>query len=460
MPALSPTMTSGTLTKWHVKPGQKLSAGDVLCSVQTDKAVVDMDTQEDMIFGRVLIQEGTEDVKLGEVIALVCDDEADLNDMDSYEVPKSESSPSEEAPAEEVPQKQAHAEQTPPQTQASQKPTSDFKYMDPPSVRSFLETYNIDRTQIPTASGKGGRITKQDVVQFQQTDAFKNIAQKKKPATAAEGKKATETKPAPAARPQAGATYTDIPATPTRKIIASRLLESKQQLPHFFMSTEARIDKLLAYREHLKQQNVKASLNDFIIKMSARALEQVPQCNATFNSKTGQHEQQSQIDISIAVATEGGLITPIVKSANTKPVPQIAATVKDLATRARSGGLKPEEFQGGTFCISNLGMFGIKNFEAVINPPHALILSVGGSEKRPYLETQQEGNDQYGFSQSFDLSVLDNVDPEALNSGNGELKTATFVTLTVSADARAVDGQDVAQYLGVLKDLLEMRSYV
>ena len=302
---------------------------------------------------------------------------------------------------------------------------------------------------------KFGRISKNDILAFQQSSEFKSLAQKAKTTQRAADNEAPKQAPNKTA---SSAKYEDIPATPTRKIIASRLLESKQQLPHFFMSTEVRVDKLMAYREHLKQQNIKVSVNDFIIKLAARALEQVPQCNAVFNGQV--HEQKTNIDVSVAVATEGGLITPIVKSANTKTVDQIAATVKDLATRARSGGLKPEEFQGGTFCISNLGMFGIKNFEAVINPPHALILSVGGFEKRAFLETKEEANDAFGFGKSFDLDVLDQVDPEQLNNGSSELKTATYVTLTVSADARAVDGQDVGHFLRVLKDLLEMRSYV
>ena len=307
-----------------------------------------------------------------------------------------------------------------------------------PSVYILLEENPwVNPFNVP-ATGKGGRILKGEMLQYLKQNKppadYKPAAEK---SAATAPSKQSKVEPTPIRKPKES--YTDVEATQIRKVIAKRLLESKTTIPHSYITVEAQIDKLLAKKsELLKIRGVKASVNDFIIYCAAKALQEYPECNAVLNSKTGEHEISPTIDISFAVATERGLITPIIKNANTLSIQQVSEQVKILGEKAKSGKLKPEEFQGGSFCISNLGMFGIDSFSAVINPPQAIIVAVGGSEKKP---------------------VLGAVDPDSdilVTPSLNDVQFGTFLSLTASVDRRAVDEALASQFMDTFKKYLEM----
>jgi pyruvate dehydrogenase E2 component (dihydrolipoamide acetyltransferase) len=300
-----------------------------------------------------------------------------------------------------------------------------------PSVRRIAREHDLDLNKV-TATGPKGRILKEDVLNFIKGGARKTAEKEHKAPVEA------KTQPVTSATNQPSK-YTDIEITQMRRIIASRLLESKTTIPHYYVSVEARIDELLRMKNQLlKIKGSKVSVNDFIIYAAAKALEEFPQCNLVLNKQTGYHEISDSIDISFAVATEKGLITPIIKKANTMSVENIAKKVKDLSERARASKLKPEEFQGGTFCISNLGMFGISHFSAVINPPQAIIVAVGGSEKKPVFNP---------------VDLESNTGEERISLNNVDF--GTFMSLTASIDRRAVDDAFAAQFLNAFRRNLE-----
>jgi pyruvate dehydrogenase E2 component (dihydrolipoamide acetyltransferase) len=427
MPALSPTMTEGTLSRWLKHEGDAVKSGDVLAEIETDKATMEVEAVDEGVIGRLLVPEGTENVAVNRPIALLLEegeDPAALPKAGAGEAPakpapaKAEPAP---APAAGKAVAPAPAPATP-AAPATQKAEGGRVFASPLARRVAAEA-GIDLAAI-AGSGPNGRIVRADV-----EAAKAGGAPRKAPAPAA----AAGPKPAAHvigagvdARDYAdklGMKYRVVPNSGVRRTIARRLTEAAQTIPHFTLTVECEIDRLLALRSEVAEQaGVKLSVNDFVIKASALALRKVPNANASW------HEDgillYEAADVSVAVATDGGLITPIIKSADTKSVAQISAEMKDLGIRARQGKLKPEEYQGGTFSVSNLGMYGIRSFTSIINPPQGCILSVGAGEKRPVVR-------------------------------GDALAVATLMTLTLSCDHRVVDGALGAELLGALKKLIE-----
>jgi pyruvate dehydrogenase E2 component (dihydrolipoamide acetyltransferase) len=417
MPALSPTMEEGTLSRWLVKPGDKVSAGDVMAEIETDKATMEFEAVDEGTIADIAVAEGTEGVKVGTVIATLAEDGEDVASVKPAKDggAASDTKPAEPKPGEKavVPAKAGTAGSTeqpaaPPQaTPASAGVTRDSdRIIASPLAKRIAEQKGIDLKSIK-GSGPNGRIVRADV----------------------EGAKPGAAAPAAAAHAEVsdfGIPYEAEKLSNVRKVIARRLTESKQTIPHIYLTLDCRLDALLKLRGELnaalEPDGVKLSVNDLLIKALAKALLRVPQCNVQFAGDELLKFQRA--DISVAVSIPGGLITPIVKDAGNKSVAQISTEMKDLAGRAREGKLRPEEFQGGTASLSNMGMFGIKQFEAVINPPQAMIMAIGAGEKRPF--------------------VVD-----------GALSVATVMTVTGSFDHRAIDGADGAQLMQAFQHLVE-----
>ncbi|MGE0667414.1 MAG: 2-oxo acid dehydrogenase subunit E2 [Sphingomonadales bacterium] len=447
MPALSPTMEEGTLAKWLVKEGDKVSSGDVLAEIETDKATMEVEAVDEGVVGKLLVPEGAEGVKVNSVIAMLLEEGEKAADL---KAPDQQADAAPKVAAQEAPKAEA-------------KPAHDDDVLANPSARRLAEEEGIDLSGVK-GTGPDGRITKGDVLA-----AVEGGSSAAKPAAApdasgrvfasplarklaaekgydladiagsgpngrvikADVEKFTPTaKPAgalsTAAAPVTGdAPFEEVRLSTMRKTIAKRMTEAKQTVPHFYLTIEVEIDKLLDVRKDLNDvagEGVKLSVNDFVIRAAALALKQFPDANVQFAGDKLRRFQRS--DVSVAVAIEGGLITPIVKGAEAKTVAAISTEMKDLAERARKGKLAPEEYQGGTISISNLGMFGVKEFMAVINPPQASILAVGAGEKRPVVK-------------------------------NDQLTVATVMSVTMACDHRAMDGAIGAQYLQVFKALLE-----
>ena len=393
MPALSPTMESGNLAKWLVKEGDTVEAGDVIAEIETDKATMEVEAVDEGAIGKILIPDGTDDVPVGTVMAILLEEGEDASAI--TDVPVAAPTPKVEATKVEAPKP------TPTPRSAPSAPVqSGTRVKASPLARRIAADKGLDLATIQ-GSGPNGRIVKRDVEGAQPSAAV--------------------TQPIAAT---VDAPYETVKLSTMRKTIAKRLSESKQTVPHFYLTVDAKIDKLLAARVEVNAQldGEKISVNDFIIKAVALALKKVPDANVQF---AGDNILKfSRSDVSVAVAIEGGLITPVVRDAENKGLLAIAREVKDLAARAREGKLAPEEYQGGTFSISNLGMFGIKEFSAVINPPQAAILAVGAGEPRPV--------------------VVD-----------GNLEVATVMSMTLSCDHRAIDGAVGATYLQALKGFIE-----
>ncbi|WP_119165471.1 pyruvate dehydrogenase complex dihydrolipoamide acetyltransferase [Algihabitans albus] len=439
MPALSPTMTEGTLAKWHVKEGDEVSSGDVIAEIETDKATMEVEAVEEGKIGKIVVGEGTEAVAVNAVIAILLEEGENEGDID-ISVAQSKAPPAPgggtngsgggETPA------AGRAEAPSPAT--SGKPeaataSSDGRIFASPLARRMAQQAGLDLGQLK-GSGPHGRIVKADI---EGALAGGATAAAKSPAAAA-------TAPAPAATsagtamPQGvsgkafadafGIPYKQDPLSGMRKVIAQRLTESKQTVPHFYLTVDCELDALLKVRKDLNSRApegegaYKLSVNDFVIRAAALALRQVPEANAAFDPSGLLFFERA--DISVAVATPAGLITPIVKQADGKGLAQISAEMRTLAGKARDGKLMPEEYQGGTFSISNLGMFGVKQFEAVINPPQGCILAVGAGEQRPVVK-------------------------------EGALSVATVMSCTLSVDHRVVDGAVGAQFLAAFKKLIE-----
>ena len=411
MPALSPTMTEGKLAKWLKQAGDKVAPGDVIAEIETDKATMEVEAVDEGVLDQILVQAGTEHVAVNSPIAVL---------RGEGEAPGAKPAPAAvPAPATTVsPQASRSAPAAPPAAVAAPSHGGDRVFASPLARRMAAQA-GIDLAGL-RGSGPHGRIVKHDV---EAAIAGGKAAPKAAPAAAATLPGA----PAPTAPivPTAGfPPFELVPATTMRKTIARRLTEAKQTIPHFYLSIDCEIDKLLSLRKELNasDEKLKISVNDMIVKASAIALMRVPAANAAWTEE-GMRLYKSA-DISVAVATDGGLITPIVRGAEGKGLAKIAAETKDLAARARAGKLKLDEFQGGTFSISNLGMYGIRAFSAVINPPQGAILAVGAGEQRPVVKA-------------------------------GALAIATVVTLTLSSDHRVVDGAVGAEFLKALKALIE-----
>ena len=424
MPALSPTMEEGTLAKWLVKEGDTVSSGDLLAEIETDKATMEFEAVDEGKIAKILVSEGSEGVKVGTVIAIIAEEGEDLAQAAEggsapapKAAPKADPLPAKaDAPAPKAEAPAPKAEAPAPKAEAPA-PQSGDRVKASPLARRIAEEKGIDLASL-SGSGPNGRVVKADL----------EGASAKAPA-AAPAPAATAPVPAPAA-PQAaqdfGIPHEVIKLSGMRKTIARRLTESKQQVPHIYLTVDIQLDKLLKLRAELNaglaSRNVKLSVNDLLIKALGVALIQVPECNVQFAGD--QMLQFSRADISVAVSIPGGLITPIVTGADSKGVAAISTAMKDLATRAKDGKLKPEEYQGGTASLSNMGMFGIKQFEAVINPPQAMIMAIGAGEKRPF--------------------VVDD-----------SLQIATVMSATGSFDHRAIDGADGARLMQVFRELVE-----
>ncbi|MGK9234149.1 pyruvate dehydrogenase complex dihydrolipoamide acetyltransferase [Inquilinus limosus] len=430
MPALSPTMTEGTLATWHKKEGDKVKSGDVIAEIETDKATMEVEAVDEGTIGKILVPEGTENVPVNEVIAILLEEGEDAGALKG-----GAPAPKAEAPAEPKPEAKAEAPAPAPQpAPAAAKPAAnghdESRVFASPLARRMAQQAGIDLAALK-GSGPHGRVVKADI-----DAALAGGVPAAKPAAAPEAAKAA---PAPAAAPAVkpaaagpnakqladafGIPYSEVKHSNMRKTVARRLLESKQTVPHFYLTVDIELDALLKLRKELNDRgDVKLSVNDLIIKAAALALRKVPAANASWTDEA--MIQYERVDVSVAVATEGGLITPIIKDADRKGLGTISAEMKDLAARAREGKLKPEEYQGGTFSISNLGMFGVKDFAAIINPPQSCILAVGAGTQRAVVK-------------------------------DGALAIATVMSCTLSVDHRAVDGAVGAEYLAAFKALVE-----
>uniref|UniRef100_A0A8C9YIL8 Acetyltransferase component of pyruvate dehydrogenase complex n=1 Tax=Sander lucioperca TaxID=283035 RepID=A0A8C9YIL8_SANLU len=410
LPALSPTMTMGTVQRWEKKVGEKLSEGDLLAEIETDKATIGFEVQEEGYLAKIMVPEGTRDVPLGMPLCIIVEKESDIAAFKNYaEIGVAEVSTPPLAPAPAA----APAAATPSPAAAAPAAPRKGRVFASPLAKKLAAEKGINLAQV-SGSGPDGRITRKDI------DSF--VPPKAAPVTA------PRAAPAPAAAPAAPAgTFTDIPISNIRKVIAQRLMQSKQTIPHYYLSVDVNMDQVLELRKELnevKAQNIKLSVNDFIIKASALSCLKVPECNSSWMDTV--IRQNHVVDLSVAVSTANGLITPIVFNAHTKGLAAISSDVSALAAKAREGKLQPHEFQGGTFTISNLGMFGIKNFSAIINPPQACILAVGGSEKRLMPADNEKG---------FDV--------------------ASMMSVTLSCDHRVVDGAVGAQWLAEFRKFLE-----
>ena len=422
MPALSPTMEEGTLAKWLVKEGDMVASGDILAEIETDKATMEFEAVDEGKIAKILVAEGSDGVKVGTPIAILAGEGEEVSA--AAPAPKAEAAP---PPKVEEPKIEAAAPakgggETPaapaaPAAPASKADTGD-RIKASPLARRLAEAQGIDLSSLK-GSGPGGRIVRADLGKA----AGGAMAAPTPTATAA---------PAGLQPVEAELAFTDgvpheaIKLSNMRKTIARRLTESKQQIPHIYLTLDCRLDALLKLRGDLNaglaNRGVKLSVNDMLIKALALALVEVPECNVSFagDSLIKYH----RADISVAVSIPNGLITPIIADAENKSLSKISTEMQDLAGRAKEGKLQPHEYQGGTASLSNMGMFGIKHFEAVINPPQAMIMAIGAGEKRPY--------------------VIDD-----------SLQIATVMSATGSFDHRAIDGADGARLMKAFKELIE-----
>ena len=425
MPALSPTMETGTLAKWLIKEGDSVQSGDVIAEIETDKATMEFEAVDEGVIGKIYVDEGTENVAVNSAIAVLLEDGETAEDLASpggSKTPAPESDkPQQPEPSAEPSKPSSTDTSAAPQTSNAPALKGNRVFASPLARRLAAET-GVDLASLQ-GSGPHGRIVKADV-------------------EAAQGQPTGAVSPAPASAPAAmpagpatetilkmyqGRDYQEIQLDGMRKTIAARLTEAKQTVPHFYLRRDIKIDRLLMFRADLNKQlaarDVKLSVNDFIIKACALALQSVPSANAVWAGD--RVLQLTPSDVAVAVAIEGGLFTPVLQDAEQKTLSQLSAEMKDLAARAKDKRLAPHEYQGGSFAISNLGMFGIDNFDAVINPPHGAILAVGAGKKRPVV------------------------------NADGDLEVATVMSVTLSVDHRVVDGALGAELLQAIVDNLE-----
>jgi pyruvate dehydrogenase E2 component (dihydrolipoamide acetyltransferase) len=432
MPALSPTMEEGKLAKWLVKPGQKVKSGDVIAEIETDKATMEVEAVDEGTVGQILVPEGTEGVKVNSQIALLlgegesADAPAPERSPQSKPVPQCEDGPSQRA---EPAAKAAPVASATPRREAPQRANGKgSRLFASPLARRLAKERGMDLASI-SGTGPHGRIVKADVERAAAGGAPRSAV-----TSPAQVAAPTPALAAPMPDKKITALYEEgsfevVPHDNMRKTIARRLVESKQTIPHFYLTVDCRLDDLLAARKRLNARSpadgphaYKLSVNDFIIKALALALRDVPAANATWTE--GGMLRHKRIDVGVAVAIEGGLFTPIVRHADLKTLSEISNEMKDLAERARKRKLAPHEYQGGTTSISNLGMYGIKTFDAVINPPHATILAVGAGEQVPVV-------------------------------ADGKVEVATIMSCTLSCDHRVVDGALGAHLLNAFKAYIE-----
>ena len=405
MPALSPTMEEGTLAKWLVKEGDRVSSGDLLAEIETDKATMEFEAVDEGVIGKLLVAEGAENVKVNAPIALLLEEGEDV----ATAAPAQKVVASATKAAAEEAAKPAAVSAMP--TPAPKPAAADGKRIfATPLARSIAADKGIDLAII-TGSGPRGRIVKADVL-GQSAPLGATVAAEVNAPSAAPVPLMKTVSAEAVAKLYEARDYEEIALDNMRKTIASRLSESKQTIPHFYLRRDINLDALLALRAtanaELSEQGVKLSVNDFIIKACAMALQAQKTANVVWAGD--RLLQFTASDIAVAVAIEGGLITPVLQDAERKSLSDLSREMKDLAMRARDKKLQPHEYQGGSFAISNLGMFGVDNFDAVINPPHAAILAVGAGKKKPVVKE------------------------------DGSLGTATIMSVTLSCDHRAIDG--------------------
>jgi pyruvate dehydrogenase E2 component (dihydrolipoamide acetyltransferase) len=411
MPALSPTMTEGNLAKWNVKEGDKIKSGQVIAEIETDKATMEVEAVDAGTIGKIMIPAGTEAVKVNALIALLLEDGEDKKVLETY-VSKASGSGL-QAPEQKKEEASVAPASTPSPEARSPKPEApSSRTFASPLAKRIAANEGVAIAHVP-GSGPHGRVVKADVEAFIASGgSAKGVARRNPSETTA------------------------IPNNNMRKVIARRLTESKQTVPHFYLSVDVELDRLLDVRKQLndaadlaaKKQGkdakpaYKLSVNDLVIKATALAMKDIPAANASWTDAA--ILQYNNIDISVAVAIDGGLITPIVKNADQKSVTTISGEMKDLASRAKAGKLQPEEFQGGGLSISNLGMYGISNFAAIVNPPQGCILAVGAGAEKVVVH-------------------------------NGKMEIANMMTVTLSVDHRVVDGAVGAEFLGAFKRYIE-----
>jgi pyruvate dehydrogenase E2 component (dihydrolipoamide acetyltransferase) len=422
MPALSPTMEEGTLAKWLVKEGDTVSSGDLLAEIETDKATMEFEAVDEGTIGKILVAEGTEGVAVNTAIAVLLEDGESADDIGKASAaPAPAAAPAEEkaTPADAPAAAAAPAPAAPAAADGS-------RIFASPLARRIAKNKGLDLAGIK-GSGPKGRIVKADVENAEAAPAAAAAPAAKAAAPAAAAAASTGPSTDQVLKMYQGREYEEVKLDGMRKTIAARLTEAKQTIPHFYLRRDIKLDALLKFRSQLNKQlesrGVKLSVNDFIIKASAIALQQVPDANAVWAGDRTLKLKPS--DVAVAVAIEGGLFTPVLKDADMKSLSALSAEMKDLAARARDRKLAPEEYMGGSFAISNLGMFGIDNFDAVINPPHGGILAVGAGVPKPVV-----GDD-------------------------GELTVATVMSVTLSVDHRVIDGALGAQLLNAIKENLE-----
>ena len=417
MPALSPTMTEGNLSRWLKKEGDTVKAGQVLAEIETDKATMEVEAVEEGRILKILIPGGSQAIKVNTPIAILAEEGEEKLTADAAMASFSKKAPNaaSSAPSGKADQGATapSASNTAPQaaSQASHAPQSGERIVASPLAKRMAEQNGVDLRTLQ-GSGPGGRIVKSDVEGAKSAGSQRGVV-----AEPVQGIDARDY------ANKLGMTYEAKPNSSVRKVIAKRLSESKQLVPHFYLSVDCEMDELLSLRKSLNEvSSVKVSVNDCVIRAVALALKKVPAANASWTNEA--ILQYSSIDISIAVASPNGLVTPIIKKADTKSLTEISSEMKDLGIRAREGKLRPEEFLGGGFSISNLGMYGIKEFSAIINPPQSCILAVGAGEQRAVVK-------------------------------NGQLAIATVMTCTLSVDHRSVDGSVGAEFLAAFKPLIE-----
>ena len=408
MPALSPTMTEGTLANWLKKEGDNVESGDVLCEIETDKATMEVEAVEEGTLGKIIIAAGTEGVPVNAPIAIILEEGESATD-----IPDTPAAPPTAAMGSAASKPVSPVQTASPALIQNTTKPSKLRIFASPLARRIAEQVGVDISDV-NGSGPNGRIVKRDLE-----------------AAIAVGVPAITSTTALAQSPsivEGSGGYTEVPNSTMRKVIASRLLESKQTVPHFYLTVDCQIDALLSMRKTMNaaapegDKGYKISVNDFVVRAVALALRQVPEANAAWTDTA--IRLFNDVDVSVAVATPNGLITPVVRRADEKGLVTISGEVKNLAARGRDGKLMPEEYQGGGFTISNLGMFGVKDFVAIINPPQSCILAVGAGEQRPVVK-------------------------------DGVLAVATVMCCTLSVDHRSVDGAVGAKFLAAFKRMIE-----
>jgi pyruvate dehydrogenase E2 component (dihydrolipoamide acetyltransferase) len=407
MPALSPTMTEGTLARWLKHEGDRISAGDVIAEIETDKATMEVEAVDEGVLGKILVPDGTAGVKVNDPIAVLVEDGKASAPTPPAPSPKPAAAP---APAAAAPAHAPHANGH----------ADGERIFASPLARRMAQQAGID-LHVLTGTGPGGRIVRADIEAFQKPAAAAPVA----PAPM----QAATPMPAPLPRAPITAPHDLVPLNGVKRVTARRLTEAKQTIPHFYVTIDVELDALLKLRSELNAKSpkdgpgaFKLSVNDLLIKASAVALRRVPRVNASWSDDG--IIQYHDVDISVAVSIPDGLITPIVRQADRKGLAAISNEAKSLIDRARAGKLKPEEFQGGSFSISNMGMYGVREFAAIINPPQAAILAVAAGEQRPVVRA-------------------------------GALAIATVMTCTISVDHRVIDGALAAEWLAAFKSIVE-----